>query len=289
MYRFTNLTAALRDDDSPLRAFLLDRFPHVRPIQQRYRAGAGELLVPGGSADPATVGTAFDYLVRFALDAAYLPVPAIIGFGDDPAAAPVQAIVRTAQNAEPGSVEQARAGWALALCTDVYRRGLRPDSPLTGLLDAGRFTATELLRLASRDALGQLAALTEVADVFLLPELRARAPLALGPTFAASVRCAADADLIADGVLIDIKTRLGPADPRTGARSDRLPRADLYQLIGYALFDSTDRYGIHEIGLYSARYGYFPRWPICDVLAELAGGPVDLAGERRAVARLLGG
>lgn len=111
----------------------------------------------------------------------------------------------------------------------------------------------------------------------------------LGPTFDASVLCAAGADLIAGDLLLDIKTRAGHPNPGTGVRSDALPLDDIYQLLGYALFDRSDRYGIRRIGIYSARYGKLTTWDLIRALDLLAGEPVVLAEERETVWGLLGG
>jgi hypothetical protein len=95
--------------------------------------------------------------------------------------------------------------------------------------------------------------------------------------------------LICDGLLVDIKTRLGRRNPRTRVRSDALPLIDLYQLVAYALFDRSDTYRITSIGIYSARYGTLATWLLVDALETLAGTEIDLARERETVWELLGG
>lgn len=107
------------------------------------------------------------------------------------------------------------------------------------------------------------------------------------PTFAASELCGADADLIVDGVLIELKTRLGSANRKSGQRSDSLSLADIYQVVGYTLFDTTNAFGIHTVALYSARFGALHRWPVQQMLDSVAGGPVDIAAERAKVWKLL--
>ncbi len=289
-YRFSNLTSAVRERHSPLRRFLEQRFPDVRALQKDYREGAGPLLVEGGSADPATLGVAFDYLVKFALDADHVPAPALAGFkGDRSALRTVLDVVAVARDASPTSVERVRAVWALAGCTDVYRGDLEPDSAVARLLAHGRFTGDALMSLAPPDALRQLASLREVADERLLPEIGHAGRMSLGPTFAASRLCAADADLIADGLLLELKTYLGRKNPRSGVRSDALARTDVYQLVAYALFDRPDEYRIDRIGVYSARYGHLAEWSLSEALATMAGTTVDLAAERMTVWRMLGG
>ncbi|HVV12016.1 hypothetical protein [Amycolatopsis sp.] len=191
-----------------------------------------------------------------------------------------------------------RGCWALALLTEVYRAGSRAlmNSPLAPFYradaDSSRqqpaVTVDELLSLASPAALEQLAQLREVFEAILIPQLAARAGLwALGPWFAGSrLIGGADADLIASGLLLDLKTGLGSKRP-DGTRWCSLERKDLYQLIGYALLDFTDSYQITELGLFSARFGYCATWPIDKLLAELAGGPVDLAAARADFEHLL--
>ncbi|NNG41055.1 hypothetical protein HJ588_17490 [Flexivirga sp. ID2601S] len=286
-HRDPNLTSAIRNRRSLLRRFLDQHFGDVRPLQADYRRRASTLLVPGGSADPAAIGAAFDFGVRFALDADYVPEIAYYGFaGLPPCLDAIARVVEVAQQAPPASAEFASACWALALTTSVYREGgVPPDSPLVPLLRTQRFTADTLLRLASPDARRQLQKLAAIAGERLLPELLP--PYDLGTTFATSRLMPADADLIAGGLLLDLKTRLGRRDPRTHARTDSLPRTDIYQLVAYALFDRTDDHHIDAIGIYSARYGSLVRWPLADALATLAGEPVDLPAARDAVWRLL--
>lgn len=84
-----------------------------------------------------------------------------------------------------------------------------------------------------------------------------------GPVFAGSQWVAgADADLIVDGCLYDVKTRV---DPRKG-----LP-AYLRQLIGYALLDWDDRYGLKSAGFYFARQGKWMSWPLSYLLRQTTG------------------
>lgn len=290
-YHFANLTTAVADHDSPLRNYLHERFPNTRALQAEYRERCGPLLVAGGGADPATVGAAFDVLTRFVLDDGYVPRFAALAFHGKPhLLRPIGEVARAAQEAAGrGDIDRlARASWALALCTAVYRQGMLPDSALASLIEAGRFTSPVLMSLASADALRQLRDLHSVASEKFVPAISPIRRLDLGPTFEASLLCPADADLIVDGTLLDIKTRLGTVVPRTGARRDVFKATDIYQVLAYTLFDRSDTYAITAIGIYSARYGLFVTWPLDDVLATLAGEPVDLRRAREQVWRLLG-
>lgn len=292
-YPYTNLTSALADASSPLREYLAAEFPHTRGLLADFRDQCGPLLVEGTSASSATVGAAFDYQTRFVLDPDHLPRQALYAFLDDPRALAALDVVieraAAAARAPEASAELlARACWALALATDVYRSGLRPGSAFDRLLRTGRFEPDTLLALCPDDGVAELTALGAVAAAHLLPQLD-WPPVILGPEFAASALCAADADLIVGGLLIDIKTKLGRLDPKTGARHGSISTTEIYQLVAYLLFDTDDRYRIDAMGIYSARYGCLARWPVPAVLDTLAGHSVDLPRARAQLWRLLGG
>lgn len=289
-YRYTNLSAALRDKASPLRQLFDSRFPNTRAVQAAYRADAPELRVDGGTANPGTLGAAYDFAMRFALDPLYDASVARSAFLSNPAmVAEIDAVVIAAQVAaglgDHGTVD--RAAWALALLTEVYRVGLMPGSPIGELLEARSFRAQALLALAPEDAVRQLDELRAVSREVLVPRLSG--PYRLGPTFDASDLCKADADVIAGSLLLDFKTSLGVKNARTGSRSDRLDLIDLYQVVGYALFDHSDRYNIGQVGIYSARFGHLVTWELQSILDELAGGSVPVQEGRELVWRALGG
>jgi hypothetical protein len=65
------LTAEISDPASPVRRFLDDRFAAgVREVQRNYRAAPPGLAVhpaAAGAANPGTIGTAADWLLRFLL------------------------------------------------------------------------------------------------------------------------------------------------------------------------------------------------------------------------------
>lgn len=96
----------------------------------------------------------------------------------------------------------------------------------------------------------------------------------------------ADADFVAAGLLVELKTGLG--DKRADAsRRAGLEGTTLYQIIGYALLDFSDQFAIDTLGLYSARYGHLALWPLPELLSELAGRTVDLVAERDALHAVL--
>ena len=82
----------------------------------------------------------------------------------------------------------------------------------------------------------------------------------LNPTFDGSGYIGgADADLIVDTCLIDIKTTIGP----------RVQNRDLYQLLGYVLLDFSHEYELDQVSLYFSRQGTTLRWPLTDLLDRL--------------------
>jgi hypothetical protein len=119
-------------------------------------------------------------------------------------------------------------------------------------------------------------------------DLAAAKALALNPTFALSGALGgADADLISDGVLVELKATT-PTNMVTGKV--------LWQIIGYALADSDDRYRIREPPealrpldpIASERYGLTPRgaahlpwraagWPVLEARPPAEPCPSSLA------------
>ncbi len=88
-------------------------------------------------------------------------------------------------------------------------------------------------------------------------------PYSLNPTFDGSLGIGgADADLIIDGTLIDIKT----------TKEQRIRPDWLWQLLGYVLLDYSDHHRINGIGLYMARQGIFLRWDIEEAIQGLCPG-----------------
>ncbi|WP_433398782.1 hypothetical protein [Streptomyces sp. CA-146814] len=113
---------------------------------------------------------------------------------------------------------------------------------LTALKNPDAFTPDRLLRLPHPDVVAQL----HQAANGPLADLRARtrpADCTPGPTLPGA-RVTADADLIADGLLIDFKSARNPRG---------LPQEDAWQLLDYLLLDDADRYTIDTVGFYLTR------------------------------------
>ena len=104
-------------------------------------------------------------------------------------------------------------------------------------------------------------------------------PAVLNPVFAQSSAVGgADADLISDGMLLEIKTTINP----------RIDGAWIRQLLGYLLLDTAGEFEVTSLGLYLARQGRLLVWPLPDALDSIAGQPVDLPAVRLEFATFLG-
>ncbi len=135
--------------------------------------------MPLGTCNPGTLGSAFDWAVRLLVDPHDSPTLAVRGFSRRAAhlAAAISGAwdVATAHSHNPrSSVHReilARAAWAMALGTEVYRLGrVVPGSPLRPFLHGGA-TVDQALALAPDDAVLELGSLLSVARRRLLPRL----------------------------------------------------------------------------------------------------------------------
>ena len=97
-------------------------------------------------------------------------------------------------------------------------------------------------------------------------------PAVLNPTFDGSGFVGgADADLIVDGCLIDVKTTIRPLESAEW----------IYQLLVYALLDWQDAHKIKSVAVYFSRQGRLLEWEVEELLEELTGDVgVTLAGLR---------
>jgi hypothetical protein len=283
------LTYELTQKDSPVRRFFDDRLGvGLKDVQAAYRTGAGPVLVTGvprEAADPGTIGTAADWMMRFLVHpapslalaaqgaslcgmlSALQELAVMLGFRDRGTAqfsGPAKGI-----GTEPRLLY--RACWGLALLTEVYRRGpaIAEAGPISRLPDS---SARSLLAAAPEAGLEQLAALRTVMESGLLPAVAARDGLwAIGPVFAGSQIMAGDADLIAGGLLVELKTV---------GKKPSLGVTDLWQMLGYVLMDYIDEFAVTDVALFSARYGYLAQWNLGTLLPQLAGAPTTAAALR---------
>lgn len=119
----------------------------------------------------------------------------------------------------------------------------------------------DLLAIPQPEWLDDLCTLSRVfyddnTDLFQLPAI-------LNPTFDGSMDVGgADADIIIDDCLIDIKMTINTKLPNL--------RSWLYQLLGYVLLDYADQYRIRSVAIFLARQRTWLRWPVGDLVDKLS-------------------
>lgn len=300
-----SLTAELEVTDGAPRQLLAETFPFLRDVQMDYRDAVGPIRVPAGSANPGTIGTAFDVWVQLqAMPRPHLELASqgAHGAGRQVSVAFEQLMDRLGPHEEtyygqlPGSWAGPSAGlddrdllrlaWAAALTVEVFRCGMvMPGSPLATLPTR---SPDDLLALAPAAAVDELSDLVELARERLLPRVHAlssQGPTWLGPVFAGSRLMPADADVVVGHTLLELKTVLG-RKTATG-RKAALDGLTLYQLLGYVLHDHDDAHEITSVALYQARYGHLAVWRLDRLLHDLADRQVDLQALRQRWALML--
>ncbi|MGI5262341.1 hypothetical protein [Streptomyces angustmyceticus] len=311
-----SLTSGLHCPRTPLRRFLdreLSAGP--RPLRESYRSRhRGELLLPprpGVGTEAGTVGTAIDYRLRLAFTtAAPVDPAALIGIEQAggvgrAAGARMQAVgneltVRLAEVV--GNLDLANRELPMDRAQDEeehlarlliaaawYQVNARTAigfvfTPLAeaALSDPRAFTLCGLLELPSRDMVSDVVDQLHQAATGPLQALRAATrPEACtpGPTFPGT-RITADADLIADGALIDFKSTRHP---------HTLRKVDAWQLLGYLLLDTTDQHRIDSVGFHLTRSDTLISWPVEEYLDLLGACRRDLAAFRAGFEELLHG
>ena len=150
--------------------------------------------------------------------------------------------------------------YVLALFEQIFRAGPGINSPLNTLKKGA--TLTDLLALGSAPAIDDLCVLTRLFSDNQGELIERKA--VLNPMFAGSFAIGgADADLIIENCLIDLKTTTRPDFDRKGL---------LYQPLGYVLLDYVDEYRIDEVGVYLARRGLLIRWQLGPLLETITDG-----------------
>ena len=265
------LTSHLKNTKGPISQFFRTQFPNSRrflaPARKQIRKGY--TIFPDCDVPWSTIATALDYRLRYyfavtpygkfvAYEGARDLTDALRDFfsGLDALTEEIDPVGRKLPQSQEDQLN--RHCIVLALLEEVARAGLRPSSPLA---KDKLGSADELLSLAKCHWTDDLRELSwEFYDkCHRLLEL----PHVLNPKFEGSPDVeGADADLIVDGTLIEIKT--------TKKREIKLDW--LWQLLGYVLLDYSDRYRINGIGLYMARQGTLISWDLEEALRCLCSG-----------------
>ncbi|OKK05268.1 hypothetical protein AMK09_37565 [Streptomyces sp. CB02488] len=311
-----SLKSAVDNPRTPLRLFLdreLSAGP--KPLRESYRAQhrANHVLapLPGVGTEAGTVGTAIDTRLRLAFTAA-APVDLPTRIGIEMVATDFQRIglrMRAVGNELASRLTRTVTELDLANRATAVERTHDEEENLARLLiaaawfqvaartsigfehtplflaasaDPDSFTLEHLLQLPHRDLVADVVAQLYRAAEGPLAALRARTRpenCAPGPTFP-HARIAADADLVADGLLLDFKSARKPHD---------LPKNTAWQLLGYLLLDTTDQYRIDTVGLYMTRSGILATWPVDEFLALLGTCRRELPALRAVLAEFLTG
>jgi hypothetical protein len=297
-----SLTGELANKESPVTLWFKEWLPDTKPVSKDWNERVKAVPVRRPQTDlrvPGTVGTAFDYRLRYHLAVAPLeqlvagtglrlldvprnrtstarsaPDAFLALYGAPPAeAAPVSALIDEFKDgltttlsrlnpvgralADSDEEVLCRYCYVLGLLEELYRAGLQISSPLYRLQRGA--TLTDLLALPPQIWADDLCALSQACRPNL-PEL-SRSPLYLNPMFEGSAAIGgADADLIAGGCLIDVKTTVDPKFSST-----RL----LYQLLGYVFLDYDNEYRVGAVAIYLSRQGLLIRWDLEELLATL--------------------
>jgi len=152
----------------------------------------------------------------------------------------------------------------LALYEEVARAGLYATSPL---LIAKEDTVEALLYVIEEAWVQDLCNLSwAFYDKFnYLFEAKR---VVLNPTFAGSGYVGgADADMILDGCLIDLKTTINP----------ELKKDWIHQLLGYAFLDFYDKNQIDSIAILYTRQNLLLKWDIQEICQTLSPVPISIA------------
>lgn len=297
-----SLSSHLADKTSPIGQFLHQRFALTanitKAVNPMLRAGVF-IQPPTQASEPypyGTIGHAIDYRIRYSFavtpsrqTVAYLGARALahlmgnfsptitkrfVSVLDDffdVVDADVSSLQPVGRPLAIGDEQElARYCFVLGLFEEIFRSGT-PSERLLRL--TGRWNCPESMVTANQGHfIGELLAIPKVdwvedicrmASLFLERNLDLlKQPALLNPTFAGSTDVGgADADLIVNNCLIDLKSSKRPGiDP-----------LDLRQLAGYVLLDYEDRFHIHSVGIYKARYGMLLSWPLEQFVVYLSG------------------
>ena len=249
----------------------------IKPLRPKVQKHGVSLKVEPRSKRYALIGTAFDYLLRFELQRRVPDVvvkrwvaeeaPDIIhpeyGSTVDPldllVGVPPEQYIPPSEVAERMRVLLQNAHSAVG----EYRNAARPTATQQAELAAHAIRLSKLDSVYRAEKLEPTFEEAKAEDVQELVELLAIVPydtfvtaktLLLNPTFgeASALVGGADADVIADDVLVDLKT----------TKSDTIEGKHLDQLFGYFLLARRHRSAkptfpaIHRVGLYFSRHGH---------------------------------
>lgn len=288
-----SVTSQLRSAQSPLSGFFARELPLAAPVVAALNRDltSHPLLFPPASfrgGDWGTVGTAFDLRVRCyfsarlpearsAMRGAVMVAHLIASEteGSETAAIPLwtKVIERIGVDLDRIGTAGRRLDWddedrvnahclVLALFEQCSRAAPRPEFPAVMAMTAAlaQNSTDPILELPKEHWLADLRQLSW-RFIETQHELVHR-PAVLNPTFAGSLDVGgADADLIVEDLLIDLKSSRNP-----------LTKEDLHEALAYVLLDYDDAFKIGRLGLYAARRGRLVSWPVSEAIRALSPG-----------------
>lgn len=273
-----SLTPHLSSPNSPVRAWFDRRLPDsTSVVREANHLMRGPRQIPDGrvvaltrptvapltsrARNPALAGTALDLLVRCtiapgALRGSVAEVGAgtiAVGPGPPPAMGLEQQAMGRIEQLQPWATELDNDHWravaALTLLLARFEQAWRSMEARIYAIDRVRGVEPTMeaygSALVDRHDLDDVATLApHVAEDHA--DLRMGRKLVFGPTFGlSSALGGADADFIADGLLLDLKAT---------STTKILTRGTLLQVVGYALADTDDGYAITTVGISGLRW-----------------------------------
>ena len=271
-----SLTSELVNKDSWLNQFFKAEFSQLADFVKHEGAAvkALPLKIPPGIHDQgALVGTSFDYRVRLHLDENIWESPVLAkgilrmrsagsGLGRSIDATWADRTEQLLRETPLGNESMlSKASVVLAWLDNGFRsRGLWSDEMKAiarGINQHDTRGWDHFVASVDEGVAGKVAALFAIA----LDHLPATGAIC-GPEFAGSRAVGgADADLIVENCLYDIKTTVNPRKTLS---------KDLRQLIGYALLDWDNKYALDQVGFYYSRQATYMTWPLSELLMECA-------------------
>ena len=279
-----SLKRRLGNKRSPVRQFFDESFPDTRRFVKEHNdqlKGAETIRLPWDSTASnttyGTLGMAIDYRIRYYF--AVTPSKELFAWQGaknlglsaklhqdffstlDGALERINPVGRRLEASEEG--ELARYCFVLGLMESAYRSVMwNPgNSPLYPLRRKG--TVADCLAIPEPPLIDDLCRMSWLFYEKYRHLLSGQA--VVNPTFDGSRDVdGADADLIVDGCLIDIKT-----DSSDNPKIDNMM---LYQVLGYAVLDYSNRFQIDSVGVYLARQGLLLKWPLSELMNRLSSG-----------------
>lgn len=220
---------------------------------------AKPLLVEPHSNRFSLMGTAFDYVLRFQIQRL------------NPKKAKTSPWVAALATDESDKRFRAKASNIIKTAEDRLKRYLKTGDLSDGLIESSVLLAQ--LDTVFRSGLGQqdvgivhkedVRELRALAAIVPLELFKAKRQCLLNPTFGSASHLigGADADIIIDGTLIDVKT----------TKAFAVEEKHHHQLMGYYILsviegDGTSMYGIERLGIYFSRQAHLEVWPVRDVV-----------------------